>query len=82
MFNRRGFIGALSGLPIAAVAQPRVGIPEVGTPTLPAAVGIDLQQPPQITININGPVFADRDSLAQAIGDGLTRNLQAGKVRT
>lgn len=27
--NRRGFIGALAGLPIAAVVRPKVSVPEV-----------------------------------------------------
>jgi len=30
--NRRGFIGALAGLPFAAVVQPKVGLPAVSSP--------------------------------------------------
>lgn len=32
--NRRGFLGALAGMPIAAVVVPRVSVPEVTAPPL------------------------------------------------
>lgn len=79
--NRRGFIGALSGLPIAAVVQPRIAAPEVSTP--PPPIVSELQQP-QITINIMAqrPLTArDRDELARLIGDSVTRRLRSSMPR-
>ena|SRR5688572_3176666 len=38
--NRRGFLGALAGLPIAAVVQPRVAASEIVTPASLTAKGL------------------------------------------
>jgi hypothetical protein len=37
--NRRGFLGALAGLPIAAVVQPRLSVPEISAPPTTLTAG-------------------------------------------
>lgn len=76
MLNRRGFIGAMAGMPIAAVVQPKG--PTV-VPGSPAEVRARENLPPQITINIGNvrPLTArDRDALADLIGKSLTGSLR------
>lgn len=78
--NRRGFIGALTGIPIAAVAQPRITLPEISAQPQPSVVVLPA---PQVNITIHARALSarDRDTLANVIGDSVTRTLHAGRAR-
>lgn len=73
--NRRGFIGALSGLSLG-VTQPRVGQPDIVTP----GVTLDGEGWPIVNIVIHGPgrslTARDRDELARIRADAASRSGQ------
>jgi len=77
MLNRRGFIGAMAGMPIAAVVHPKPeGVSPIHGGVVPSEVRAS-EHLPQVNITINAdnlrPLTArDRESLGQLIGDALT----------
>lgn len=81
MIGRRGFLGALAGLPIAAVVPPKVSVPEVTAP--PTAIVYDeitCVGPGGVTITINCDTAAFRRDIGRMRAE-IERAIRARSMR-
>lgn len=89
MVNRRGFLGALAGMPIAAVVLPKVSVPEVTAAPDVRTIGyhwVDEAARPgrhrvTVTVTCDTREFEREVARAQRVVDAVGRRLERAAQR-